>query len=109
MSIGNYLIMETDDGGDVVDMVPIYYRMAGPLEFNAQGEAGFRCEVSLDGQDFPTGVQGQAAGFVGNYPAPEVSPTAIKSMARNVFTFGPSTVMPGLGPDEFTDDIPLLK
>lgn len=108
--IGNYLVLETDETGDVVNRMPIYYRSAGPVEFDSTGqEAKFRWELSLDGQDFPTGVQGQASGFFGVYRAPEVGQTMTKWNIRNVLTFGESTVFAGLGPDDIAGGIPLLE
>ena len=102
---GNYHILETNKSGQVVNRVNIFFRSTSPLNFDTRGEGSFRCELSLDGQDFPTGVHGQAQGLSAIY---QVSPTAVKYNIRNVLTFGPSEPFPGLGPDGITGDIPIV-
>ena len=103
---GNYHILETNKLGQVVNRVNIFYRSAGPLDFDIRGEGSFRHELSLDGQDFPTGSQGVAQGLSAIY---QVSPTAVKYNIRNVLTFGPSQPFNGLGPDGITGDIPFHR
>ncbi len=103
---GNYHIMETNAAGEVQNRVNIFYRAASPVELDAGGAGSFRCELSLDGQDFPTGVHGLAQGATGFV---RLSPTAIKWNIRNVLTFGPSEPFPGLGPDGITGEVPLVS
>ena len=102
---GNYHIVETKKNGKIQNRVNIFYRSATPVAPAFDGPGGFRCELSLDGLDFPTGVQGQAQGLSG---VRQISPTAIKFNIRNVITFGPPSPFPGLGPDEITGDIPII-
>ncbi len=102
---GNYHIMETNSAGRVVNEVDIYYRAGGPLNPDTGFDASFACELSLDGQDFPTGVQGIAQGITSAVPVGE---TGTKITVRNVMTFGPSSVGPGLGPDGISGPIPLI-
>ena len=102
---GNYHFIETTKNGKIRDRINVFYRSASPVVPVFDGAGGFRCELSLDGQDFPTGVQGQAQGFSG---AIQISPTALKFNIRNVITFGPSAPLPGLGPDGITGDVPLV-
>ena len=103
---GNYRIMETNASGRVVNTVDIFYRASGPMNPDTRLEASFRCELSLDGQDFPTGVHGQAQGISAVIP---ISPTEIKFNVRNLITFGPSTYLPGLGPDGITGEVPIIE
>ncbi len=103
---GNYHVVETDDSGDIQNRVNFFYRSASPVVFDAQGEASFRCELSLDGLDFSTGVHGMAQGLTAIYP---IGPTSIKFTSRNVLTFGPSHPFSGLGPEGISGNIPLIE
>ena len=105
MFFGNYQIIETNAAGKIKDRVNIFFRSAGPLNFDTRGEGSFRCELSLDGQDFPNGPQGVAQGISSIYP---IGPTSSKVNIRNVVTFGPSEPFNGLGPDEITGEVPII-
>ncbi|WP_089934791.1 hypothetical protein [Candidatus Entotheonella palauensis] len=102
---GNYHIMETDASGEVVNEVDFFYRAGGPMNFDTGFDASFNCELSLDGQDFPTGVHGVGQGITSTVP---VSSTAIRITVRTVLTFGPSSPTPGLGPEGISGPIPLI-
>ncbi|AOY79248.1 MAG: hypothetical protein F6K63_14770 [Moorea sp. SIO1G6] len=103
---GNYQFLKTNRSGKVVNRFNIFYRAGGPMNFDTRGEASFRCELSLDGQDFPTGVQGQAQGITSLTP---ISDHEVKFNIRNVITFGPATLQPGFGPDNISGPVPLIR
>ncbi len=103
---GNYHFLETNRSGKIVNRFNVFYRAGGPLNPDTKGEASFRCELNLDGQNFPNGVQGQAQGISSTIP---ISDHEVKYYIRNVITFGPATVRPGFGPDEISGPVPLIE
>jgi len=102
---GNYQFLKTNKQGHIVDRQDIFYRAGAPLNVDTGSDASFKCELSLDDQLFSTGVHGVAQGIASAYP---IGPGALKLAIRNVITFGPSSVRPGLGPDCISGPIPLI-
>lgn len=102
---GNYQIIKTKRNGRIKERQNIFYRAGGPLNVDTGFDASFNCELSLDDQHFSTGVHGLAQGITSVYP---VGPDAVKIVVRNVLTFGPSSVAPGLGTDCISGPIPLI-
>ena len=101
---GNYQVIETNKRGKVKNRVNIFYRSSGPVNFDVRGEASFRCDLNLDGPDFPNGAQGVAQGYS---TLLQLGPSLFKVNLRNVLTFGPSEPFNGLGPAR-TGTVPIF-
>lgn len=94
---GNYNIAHRKRNGKIKSEEIIWYRAGSFFVPNELFEILAICELTREGPEFINGSQGFAQ-IAAKFHFP--SATEIKFSIRNVLTFGDSSPLPGLGPDE---------